>query len=82
MYVSLRLLPTSGENFMSTALLEIHLLRKMVMCSVLILPAVCDALVLKLLLLKSDKISAWCGILYPVHYFRNEWDVQIRASEM
>ncbi len=27
MYVSLRLLPTTGENSMSTALLEIHLLK-------------------------------------------------------
>ncbi len=35
------MLPTSGEHFMSTAPLEIYLLRKMVMCSILILPAVC-----------------------------------------
>ncbi len=41
MYGLFGLLPTSGENFMSTALLEIYLLRKMVTCSILILPAVC-----------------------------------------
>src|SRR4029434_10688986 len=35
------LLPTSGENIMSIAPLEIYLLIKMVMCSILILPAVC-----------------------------------------
>ncbi len=40
MYGLLGLLPTSGENFMSTAPLEIHVLRKMVTCSILILPAV------------------------------------------
>ncbi len=31
-----------GENFMSTAHLEIYLLRKMVTCSIHILPAVCN----------------------------------------
>src|SRR4029434_6974215 len=36
----LGLLPTSGEKFMSIAPLEIFLLRKMVTCSILILPAV------------------------------------------
>ncbi len=41
MYGLLGLLPTSGENFMSTAPLEIYLLRKMVTCLILILPAVC-----------------------------------------
>ncbi len=41
MCVCVCVLPTSGENFMSTALLEIHLLRKLVTCSILILPAVC-----------------------------------------
>ncbi len=41
MYGLLGLLPTSGENVMSTAHLEIHLLGKMVMCSILILPTVC-----------------------------------------
>ena len=35
------LLPTSGENFMLIAPLEIFLLRKMVTRSILILPAVC-----------------------------------------
>src|SRR4029434_5367014 len=40
MYGLLGLLPTSGENFMSIAPLEIFLLRKMVTCSILILPAV------------------------------------------
>ena len=40
MYGLLGLLPTSGENFMSIAPLEIYLLRKMVTCSILILPAV------------------------------------------
>ncbi len=40
MYGLLGLLPTSGENFKSTAPLEIYLLRKMVTCSILILPAV------------------------------------------
>ncbi len=40
MYGLFGLLPTSAENFMSTAPLEIYLLRKMVMCSILILPAV------------------------------------------
>ncbi len=40
MYGLLWLLSTSGENFMSTAPLEIYLLRKMVKCSILILPAV------------------------------------------
>ncbi len=40
LYGLLGLLPTSGENFMSTAPLEIYLLRKMVTCSILILPAV------------------------------------------
>ncbi len=39
MYGLLGLLPTSGENFMSTAPSEIYLLRKMA-CSILILPAV------------------------------------------
>lgn len=34
----LRLLPTSGENFMSITPLEIYLLRKMVTCSILVLP--------------------------------------------
>lgn len=34
------LLPTSGEKFISIAHLEIHLLRKLVTCSKLILPAV------------------------------------------
>ncbi len=36
--------PKSGENVMSTAPLEIYLLRKMVTCSVLILPAVLSCL--------------------------------------
>ncbi len=36
----LGLLQTFVENFMSTAPLEIYLLRKMVTCSILILPAV------------------------------------------
>src|SRR4029434_8036036 len=36
----LGLLPTSGENVMSIAPLEIFLLRKMVTCSILILPAI------------------------------------------
>ncbi len=40
MYGLFGLLSTSGENFMSTAPLEIYLLRKMVTCSMLILPAV------------------------------------------
>lgn len=40
MYGLLGLLPTSGKNFMSIAPLEIYLLRKMVMCSILSLPAV------------------------------------------
>ena len=40
MYGLLGLLPTSGENVMSIAPLEIFLLRKMVTCSILILPAV------------------------------------------
>ncbi len=40
MYGLLGLLPASGENFKSTAPLEIYLLRKMVTCSILILPAV------------------------------------------
>ncbi len=40
MYGLLGLLLTSGENFMSTAPLEIYLQRKMVMRSTLILPAV------------------------------------------
>ncbi len=40
MYGLLGLLPTSGEYFMSTAPLEIYLLRKMVTCSILILPAI------------------------------------------
>ncbi len=35
------LLPTSGENFFSTAPLEIYLPGKMVTCSILLLPAVC-----------------------------------------
>ena len=35
-------LPTYGENFTSTAPLEIYLLRKMVTCSIRILPAVCE----------------------------------------
>ncbi len=39
MYGLLGLLPTSGDNFKSTATLEIHLLRKMVTCSMLILSA-------------------------------------------
>ncbi len=39
MYGLLGLLPTSGENFMSTAPLEIYLMRKM-MTSILILPAI------------------------------------------
>ncbi len=45
MYGLLGLLPTSGDNFMSTAPLEIYLLRKRVPCSILILPAVymCDS---------------------------------------
>ncbi len=41
MYGLLGLLPTSGENVMSTSPLETDLLRKMVTCSILILPAVC-----------------------------------------
>ena len=40
MYGLLGLLPTSGENVMSIAPSEIYLLRKMVTCSILILPAV------------------------------------------
>ena len=40
MYGLLGLLPTSGEHFMSIAPSEIYLLRKMVTCSILILPAV------------------------------------------
>ncbi len=40
MYRLIGLFLTSGEHFMSTAPLEIYLLRKMVMCSILILPAV------------------------------------------
>ncbi len=40
MYGLFGLLPTSCENFISTAPLEIYLLWKMVMCSILILPAV------------------------------------------
>ncbi len=36
----LGLLPTSGENFKSTAPLEIYLLRKKMTCSIPILPAV------------------------------------------
>ncbi len=40
MYGLLGLLSTSGENFKSTAPLEIYLLTKMVTCSILILPAV------------------------------------------
>ncbi len=40
MFGLLELLPTSGENFMSTAPLEIYLLRKIVTCLILILPAV------------------------------------------
>ncbi len=40
MYGLFGLLPTSGENFKSTAPLEIYLLRKIVTCSILILPAV------------------------------------------
>ncbi len=40
MYALLGFFPTSGENFMSTAPLKIYLLRKMVTCSILILPAV------------------------------------------
>ncbi len=41
MYGLLGLLTTSGENSMSTAPLEIYLLRKMETCSILILSAVC-----------------------------------------
>ncbi len=41
MYGLLGLLPTSGDNFKSTAPLEIYLLRKTVTCSILILPTVC-----------------------------------------
>lgn len=37
----LTLLPTSGENVNSIAPLEIHLLKKMLMCFVLIFPTVC-----------------------------------------
>ncbi len=40
MYGLLGLLPTSAENFMSTAPLEIYLLGEMVTYSILILPAV------------------------------------------
>ncbi len=40
MYGLFGLLPTSGEHFKSTTPLEIYLLRKIVMCSILILPAV------------------------------------------
>ncbi len=40
MYGLLRLLPISGENLMSTAPLEIYFMRKMVACSILILPAI------------------------------------------
>ncbi len=40
MYGLFGLLPTSGENFISTAPLEIYLLRKMVMCLILMVPAV------------------------------------------
>ena len=40
MYGLLGLLPTSGEHVMSIAHLEIYLLRTMVTCSILILPAV------------------------------------------
>ncbi len=40
MYGLLGFLLTYGENFMSAAPLEIHLLRKIVTCSILILPAV------------------------------------------
>ncbi len=36
----LGLLPTSGEHFKSTAPLEIYLMRKMLTCSILILPTV------------------------------------------
>ncbi len=43
-YRLLGLLPTAGENFMSTAPLEIYLLRKTLTCSILILPAVYLAL--------------------------------------
>ncbi len=39
-YGLLGLLPTSGENFKSTATLEIYLLGKIVTCSILISPAV------------------------------------------
>ncbi len=41
MYGFFGLLPTSGDNFKSTAPLKICLLRKMVMCSILILTCVC-----------------------------------------
>lgn len=40
MYESLGLLPTPGENLKKIAALEMCLLRKMVTCSILILPAV------------------------------------------
>ncbi len=44
MYGLLGLLPTSGENIKSTALLQIYLLRKMVTCLILILLACISAL--------------------------------------
>ncbi len=40
MYGLLGFLPTSGDNYLSTAPLEIYLLTKMVACSIFILPAV------------------------------------------
>ncbi len=55
MYGLLWLLPTSGENFMSTAPLEIYLLRKMLVCSILILPAVNLNDLMKSQLLQKDK---------------------------
>ncbi len=42
MYGLIGLLPASGENVMSTAPLEIYLLREMVMCSILILLIYCN----------------------------------------
>ncbi len=53
MFGLLGLLPTYGENVLSTAPLEIYLLGIMVTCSILILPSVC--------VLKN---KTWCGSKY------------------
>ncbi len=84
-YGLLGLFPTSGENFMSRAPLEIYLLRNMVTCSILILPAVFlwrKSWIFNVLICCSRNIyyQCWnsiCCLIFLWYFFRIPWWIEI-----